>query len=341
MPGLEGSAFSQLEQQDAWKLHRKELDRMWGRTETETITAIRNFQSKELNDSSVRNSLIFYPFSGPDALMVNVFFPENTTYVMVGLEPPGTLPSPAQFAKKNLALTLAAERNTVNDVLGKSFFITRQMDRQFRGQVTDGLFQPMVHLLVRTNHTITGFRYVQLSDDGHVIERVANAPSATKVPNRGVEVDFTSSGSNTLHRMFYFSINLSDEKLKDNQAFAAFVASLKNSCGMTTYFKATSYMTHHTDFSIIRDQVLKGSSAVLQDDSGIPYHFFASPSWHVQLYGDYERPYGSFRWLEQKDLREAYQGGSTKPLGFRIGYGFSRMPSNLLFATRTVLTAQK
>ena len=231
LPGSEGSAFHQLEQQDAWKLHRKELDRMWSRSESETINAIRDFQTKELNDASIRNSLIFYPFSGPDALMVNTFFPNNTTYVMVGLEPPGTLPTPKQFGKKNLAVSLGEQRTSVNDVLGKSFFITRQMDRQFRGQVTDGLFQPIVHLLVRTNHTILGFRYVQLSDDGKVIERSATGPSTTKVPNRGVEVDFTSQGSETVRRLFYFSINISDEKLKDNQAFGTFVGNLKTSAG--------------------------------------------------------------------------------------------------------------
>jgi hypothetical protein len=29
----------------------------------------------------------------------------------------------------------------------------------------------------------------------------------------------------------------------------------------------------------------------------------------VQLYGDYRRPYGSFRWFEQPDLRKAYESG--------------------------------
>ena len=33
-------------------------------------------------------------------------------------------------------------------------------------------------------------------------------------------------------------------------------------------FKATSYMTHNKDFSIIRDIALSTSVAILQDDSG-------------------------------------------------------------------------
>ena len=58
---------------------------------------------------------------------------------MVGLEPAGTLPGPKDFEKKNLEQYLDATRVSISSELDRSFFITRQMDRQFRGQVTDGL----------------------------------------------------------------------------------------------------------------------------------------------------------------------------------------------------------
>jgi len=335
LPGNPGTSFADLETESAWKLHRSELDRMWGKTESLGLTAMRDFQSKELNGDSIRKSTLFYPFSGPDALMMNVFFPHNSTYVMVGLEPPGTLPTPAQFKKKkDLAALLAAERNTVNDVLGRSFFITQYMDRQFRGQVTDGLFQPIIHLLVRTNHTLLGFRYVKLDDSGKVVER---GLAEGKVPNSGVEVDFTDDATKAVHRLYYFSTNIDDKHLTDNKAFSAFVSQLK---GMTTYFKATSYMTHRPEFSIIRDLVLTGSSSVLQDDSGLPYKLYTNPPWRVQLYGNYNKPIRPFLWLEQKDLRTAYQTGSPKPLNFHIGYGVAQLPSNMLLATRSEPQAQ-
>jgi hypothetical protein len=333
LPGKPGSAFSELENDSAWKVHKAELDKMWSKTESFGLTAMRNFQTQELNGEKVRKSTLFYPFSGPDALMMNVFFPYNSTYVMVGLEPPGTLPSPSQFKKKkSLAEQLAAERNTVNDVLGRSFFITQYMDRQFRGQVTDGLFQPIIHLLVRTNHTILGYRYVRIDDSGKVVEREAVTPTgAPKVANRGVEVDFVDDTTQAVHRLYYFSTNIADDHLKDNKGFTEFVPQLK---GMTTYFKATSYMTHRPEFSIIRNLVLDGSSAILQDDSGLPYKLYTNPPWRVQLYGNYDKPIRPFSWLEQKDLRKAYETTGPKPLNFHIGYGLARLPSNLLLATR-------
>lgn len=340
LPGKEGSSFADLEKDEAWKLHKAELDRMWSKTESSGLTAMREFQAKELNSEKVRKSTLFYPFSGPDALMMNVFFPYNSTYVMVGLEPPGTLPTASQFKKKkSLAEQLAAERNTVNDVLGRSFFITQYMDRQFRGQVTDGLFQPIIHLLVRTNHTILGYRYVRIDDKGKVVERELVTPKKgePRIPNPGVEVDFVDNATQAVHRLYYFSTNIADDHLKDNKGFTEFVPQLK---GMTTYFKATSYMTHRPEFSIIRNLVLNGSSAVLQDDSGLPYHLYTDPPWHVQLYGNYEKPIRPFSWLEQKDLRTAYQTSNPKPLNFHIGYGLARLPSNLLFATRSDVSVQ-
>jgi hypothetical protein len=350
MPGKEGSSFAELEKEEAWKVHRAELDRMWSKTETHGLTAMREFQARELNGDSIRKSPLFYPFSGPDALMMNVFFPYNSTYVMVGLEPPGTLPTAEHFRKKkDLAAQLAAERNTVNDVLGRSFFITQYMDRQFRGQVTDGLFQPIIHLLVRTNHTILGFRYVRLDESGKVIEREANPPAQPKTKtgekgaappkpaNRGVEVDFVDDSTKAVHRLYYFSINIADDHLENNKEFSQFVSQLK---GMTTYFKATSYMTHRPEFSIIRDLVLTGSNTILQDDSGLPYKLYTDPPWHVQLYGDYNKPIRPFLWLEQKDLRQAYQKGNSKPLNFHIGYGVAQLPSNMLLATKGSAPAQ-
>jgi hypothetical protein len=330
LPGMPDSPFSELESQDTWKAHRRELDKGWGDIEYQRLPSMRDFQTRELSGPAIEKSVVFYPFSGPDALALTVFFPRNPTYVLVGLEPPGTLPTPSQLARKDLGRTLAAVRNTVHSELHRSFFITRQMDSQFRGQVTDGLFLPILHLLVRTDHTVLGHRYVRLDEEGRIVER--GAATVGGGGDRGIEIDFSADTDQSIHKLFYFSVNLSDERMGQNKPFLAFLAGLR---GVTSYFKATSYMTHKAQFSIIRDQVLAKSDAILQDDSGIPYRFFQAQPWRVQLYGDYARPYGSFRWLEQPDLKEAYGASNPKPLDFEIGYGFKRIPSNLLFATRS------
>jgi hypothetical protein len=331
MPGNPGSPFLSLENDDAWKEHRELVDAAWHKADSDLLQGLREFQTQELKSAPMTAGPVFYPFSGPDALMATEYFPQSPVYVFAALEPAGTLPSQEDIEKKDLEPYLAAMRSTMASELGRSFFITRQMDQQFRGQVTDGLLLPILQLLVRTNHTILGFRYVRLDEQGQVIDRTLDYHATTRYGNKGVEVEFRTDADQSMHQLYYFSVNLSDERLAENKPFQIYAQSLK---GATTMFKSTSYMLHRREFSRIRNLVLANSAAVLQDDSGIPYRWFGSDLWKVQLYGDYDRPYGSFKWMEQGDLRLAYKQPGTKPLPMHVGYGYKKITSNLLLARR-------
>jgi hypothetical protein len=326
MSGTPGTPFAELEKTEAWQEHRRLLDESWRKTDTSLIAGFRDFQKSALADNGLTHAQVFYPFSGPDSLTVALWFPENPVYVMVGLEPAGTLPSPSKLHAKDLKAYLRATRSTVASELGRSFFITREMDRQFRGQVTDGLLLPILHLLVRLHNTVLGFRYIRLDEQGEIIGRTADYKASTRYGNKGIEIEFQADPDKSIHRLYYFSVNLSDSRLRENQPFVTYLSRLKNT---VTLLKATSYMTHKPEFSIIRDHLLANSAAILQDDSGIPFHYFKPDVWKTELFGDYDRPYGSFRWLEQKDLRSAYKSGAAKPLSMHVGYGYSRIASNL------------
>ena len=337
LPGKPGSPFADLEQTEAWADHRARLDSAWHNAEGSLIAGLQEFGKAELADPALRDAIVYYPFSGPDALYATASFPNNTTYVLVALEPSGTLPSLKQLSKKqDLADYLRATRDTMGSVLGRSFFITREMDRQFRGQVTDGLLLPILEVLVRRHNTILGFRYTRLDDAGKLIDRDLSYKPRTPYGDKGLQIAYRSDEDQSLHQMYYLTINLDDEHLKTNQPFVKYSAGLK---GSVTLLKATSYMTHRDEFSTIRGLILANSQAVLQDDSGIPFHFFSPDTWKVQLYGEYTRPYGSFRYLIQSDLQKAYHDPGARPLPFRIGYGYGKVNSNLQLARRLVQVA--
>jgi hypothetical protein len=329
LPGAVGSPFATLEATEAWNEHRHRLDETWHKAEASLVNGLQEFQQEELNEPPLQSSRVFYPFSGPDALTLALCFPQSPTYVMVGLEPAGTLPSLSQIERKGVPKYLTEMRDTVTSELSRSFFVTRQMDRQLRGQVTDGVLLPILQLLVRMHKTVLGFRYVRIDEEGHVIDRTVNYKAPGRFGNKGVEIEFRSDSEHSTHRLYYFSVNLSNERLIENKPFLVYLSRLK---GTTTLLKATSYMTHRPEFSLIRDQILANSAAILQDDSGIPFRYFQTGAWKVQLYGDYHRPYGSFRWFEQPDLRKEYESAVAKPLSFHVGYGYSRIASNLLSA---------
>ena len=331
LPGKPGSSFADAEAQEEWKIHRREIDAMWRPVSERWLPAMTKFRQTELSVPPIQGSVIFYPFSGPDVLFPAIFFSNNRVCVMVGLEPAGTLPGLRGIEKTGMQHYLEGMREAVYSELHRSFFITREMDHDFRGEVTDGLTAPILLLLARSGHTLLDFRYVRLDEQGNLVERAADYRAPGKIGNKGIEIDYADDADHSVHKLYYFSVNLADDRLEANRPFLTYLARLK---GMTTFLKATSYMLHNKSFVTIREQVLALSSAVLQDDSGIPYRFFRSGAWRIQLYGHYERPYGSFAYQEDPDLRAAYDGPAIKPLEFRIGYGFSRAPSNLLLAIR-------
>ena len=331
MPGSAGSPFAALEADPAWVEHRRALDEAWQKAEAERLTGLRGFQKSDLDAAALRAPVVFYPFGGPDVLTATLYFPHNPTYVLVGLEPAGTLPSLQEISKKDLNGYLGALRETVANEVGHSFFVTREMDKQFRGQVTDGLLAPIAQLLVRMNDTILSLRYVRIDETGQVVERDKNYHAPGRIGNKGFEIQFRSDRDQSIHTLYYFSLNLDDDHLREDKQFVTYAASLK---GAVTLLKATSYMTHQPEFSIVRQVILDNSRFVLQDDSGIPYHFFTPDAWKVQLYGAYTEPYGSFRPLKEEDLRKAYETGHPKPLPIAIGYGYKRVQSNLLLAER-------
>jgi hypothetical protein len=331
MPGKPGSPFAELEASAAWKQHRVLMDNAWSPAQDGLIAGLKDFQKQELASASFAGSPVFYPFGGPDALTPLLCFPRSSSYVMVALEPPGTIPALKKIKKKQLALYLPALRKTMASVLGKSFFVTREMDREFRGQVTDGLLVPILQILVRTGHSVNGIRYVTLNDAGEFADRPAEWKPPGKHGNKGVEISFRTDADGSVHLLRYLSVNLDDKHLSDNGAFRNYTASLK---GSATIFKATSYMIHNLDFSIIRDIALSDSTAILQDDSGLPYRLLENGHWKIQLYGEYKKPYGSFHFREQDELRKAYQSAGVRPLPMRIGYGYGKAPSNLLLASR-------
>ena len=65
-------------------------------------------------------------------------------------------------------------------------------------------------------------------------------------------------------------------------------------------------------------------------------HFIHIHRLFISKEGDQNtKPYGSFHFRVQKDLFDAYHTAGVKPLPMRIGYGYGKAASNLLFARRT------
>lgn len=334
LPGREGSPYKALEADPAWQQHANDLQGLWDKFEDGREPAMRRFAQSELQAGKEHDRPVWYPFSGADALTMLTFFPGRKTYVMAALEPPGLVPEPERFSPDTLADQLPGIAGTLQSLLQKSFFVTREMDRQLRGQITDGVAEPILILLARSGYHIKAFEYVQLDEQGRFVPRVPGPKRSAFGLNRGIRFDIQPEKGGEAAALYYISLNLDDAHMRGNKGFPAFIASLGSP---DTLLKATSYMLHSPQFALIRSLILDRSGSILQDDSGIPWRFFASGPWQVQLYGDYIQPYGeSFQFRKQPDLRAVYEAHKeqVRPLNFRIGYGAGKVTSNLQLARR-------
>ena len=333
LPGRDGSPWKELEADPAWVEHAANMEHLWALYQDRRRPGMVKFRTSELTGAPFEGSNIWYPFSGADALTMLTFFPGHLDYAMSALEPPGRIPTPADFQEGQMAEKLPAVAGTLASLLSKSFFVTREMDRQLRGQVTDGVAQPILILVKRMGYRILSHTYVHVGEDGKLARRTLEAKRAAFGLNRGIVLEIRLKNG-PVERLEYTSLNLDDSHMRDNTAYKKYITSLGRPA---TMLKATSYMLHSTAFTIIRGLILDQSKVIVQDDSGIPWKFLAQSDWQVQLYGDYTKPYGKdFAFRTQPDLHQAYeeQRAAVRPLDFRMGYGAGRQISNVQVARR-------
>ena len=73
---------------------------------------------------------------------------------------------------------------------------------------------------------------------------------------------------------------------------------------------------------------------MLQDDSGIPFRYFAPGTWSFRFFGNYEKPIELFAEHQQEDLRQAFATSPTSPVGFGSGYHANPGDANFLLAIK-------
>lgn len=330
LPGTDGSGFKALESDPAWIEHKEKMDAAFGK-ETDRQAKQKDFHATYVAPN-IKARNCFYPFGGADTWNVYTFFPKCEQYMMIGLEPPGTMAFADSFQQNKgvMATKLANFRGSLGSVLSNSFFITAEMDRDYRGQKTDGLLIPLMALLVRHDVTIEKVQYLSLLDNGEMVDRDPKDPKITRARNKSVAIYF-KKGSGPTQVLRYVSANLGPE-MQMNPGLLLFLDTMGR---LNTFLKATSYMPHRPEFSLIRNTILTRSDLVLQEDTGVPFRYYKAEEWDVHLFGGFSNPIKIFAGYRQADLAKAYaEQGRAKSLPFPIGYGSKSKVSGMQMAVR-------
>ncbi|MGA9751365.1 MAG: hypothetical protein WBS54_06230 [Acidobacteriota bacterium] len=314
--------WAAIQERPSWQAHAKAMGSLWKQDDAARLSKVRAFAQARLSHLNDAAPTVFYPFGGPDALYPTALFPKAATYVLVGLEPVGRPPELASLSQPELEASLKAMQEYITPILQISFFRTDDMEQELQNK---GVLPILLVFLAGTGHRIWDVEPMAVSPDG------ALAPSSWEEKPRAVRVDFSAGDARERQTLLYFSQDLSDAGLKKRPGFEAYLATLGSP---VTFLKAASYLMYEPWFSRIRAAILDRSSAVLEDDSGLPLKAFHANEWNLTFFGTYTGPIHRFKNCLQPDLQEAYAEGPALPLPFGIGYQHIAGHSNLMLAIR-------
>lgn len=317
----------------AWAQHCKFIDSSWKRLEKKRLASMKAWGRKEFEKPNNETKMVFYPFSGPDYLTANAFFPNADKYMMLGLEPVGKLPDLKKF-KAGEALDYSNDfKKSLGDIFDKSYFITKKMLNDFQSQKVNGLLPVLAFFIRKSGNEILDVKYLVRYNQDSISEVSYDFKDNDHKPF-GVRVDFSQEGKTK--SVYYFKYDVSDKQFNDTTVFYKFID--KNSANCITYIKSASYLLHANFMSNMRKLIIKNSTAVIQDDTGIPFKYFQEgDKFNIKLYGQYTKPVSDFPYLSlQKPLQEAFQkdSASVGKLPFHLGYHWGSKKDVIIYAKK-------
>lgn len=327
------SIYNYVQTTGAFKSFSSNFNKRWMSYDSTRLTNLHTFRENEISKVVKKQTTLFYPFSGPDILHAQTFFPDADNYVMIGLEPVGSLPSFSKEETDSLATYYNRVNTSLNAILKFSFFRTASMSKDLKNAEVDGTLHLLFLFLKRTGNSICSAKPVIIDSMGKTVYLNSFVElKKIKSPTKGVEIKLTDK-TNQPKTVCYFSLNAADGGLKYNKGFMTY---LTNMGTVNTYLKGASYLMHKSYFSMVRNVILNQSEHVIQDDSGIAFHYFteSSSKWNYVFYGSYLRPIAMFSQFYQADLDSTYKLQGAKPIGFGIGYNFRDKNSNFMLANK-------
>jgi hypothetical protein len=323
LPVADNSTLLGLTHTSGWQAHAAAMNSAFATLDHRQLSNIRIWRSDFLAPVSAGAKTCVYYFAGPDFLYADAFFPDCTTYVLVGLESVDAMPNLQTVPSAALQSTLENIQISLNTILQFSFFKTKDMREDFGRGELKGVLPILFVFLARTGKVIESVEYVSLDRGGQLIKS-GSSP-------HGVKITFVDPASGGEKVLYFFSTDLSDDGLKSNPAVLRFTEQQGQA---NCFVKAASYLMYEGRFDAVRSFLLSDSLAILEDDSGIPVKYMTQDKWTLRFFGSYTGPINLFKQYYQPELRQYYEASSPKTLTFSFGYQWNRHNSTLILAVR-------
>ncbi len=336
IPQDKNGTYKKFENNQVWKDYSKNITEAFDKFKEQRVTKLTSFRKNYLKEVNENIKTLFYPYSGPDFINANIFFPKADTIIMIALEPVGNIPDFETFTEEKKSNYFNQMIASMSNVLDAGYFITSEMQEKYDNKSNDSIkgVLPILYIfMAKSGCQIADVQRFTIDKLGKPVDSLPNTvdldnPEDTYVS--AVKIDYFKENKDSIKTLMYFSHNIREAKIKNNLEFITF---LKNRTINTTYLKAASYL--NIWFETIRNVSLEKSDYILQDDSGIPIKYFKKSIWEIQLFGTYTRTLKMFKAYFQSDLRDMYkESKNTIALDFKTGYNGNFKKSNLQLAKK-------
>jgi hypothetical protein len=322
LPGPGASPYAMGRQTTHWVSHRRRMEELWRYFSAYRQPRIAQFCASELGRGR-ESGTVWYPFSGPDILFADSFFPGAGSFVLSGLEGCDLLPDPGVLTPEEMAAGLDGIEASMTTALSCSFFITKDMRVDLQKTRFRGTLPVVLVFLARMGGRLESVEPVSIDGAGNL--EVGRAEGSCP----GYAIRARTGGREVT--IYYFRANLADEVLRGDGRFLAFVGRFGP---VSTYLKSASYLMHTDEFTMVREAILGQSRVILQDDSGIPLRAFAGGPWEMRYFGRYTGVLEIFSEYYQPELTEIFGSGGARDIDFGIGSKHQQGESCLMLARR-------
>jgi hypothetical protein len=337
LPQTEGSSLAKFDTLPETIEYQKSNQMFISALQENQLSKMEAFSNSELKEMRKEGMSLFYPFSGPDFINADPFFPEATTTIMFGLEPVGYVPHMSEeITNDELKNIYKTFRRSIDSIAYLGYFMTFEMSRDLHlvAQLNGNLSIITLFMAQRGYHVLN-VKKVTIDSNGAIVDSIPGRmdkddPTDTYIS--GGLIEYMKPDEYKVRKLYYFSHDVSDEKIAKTPEMLKFFKSVNID---VAFFKAASYLCSW--LNTIREFTLENAKNIVQDDSGIPLKYFEDEKWDKSFYGKYSRTLNRQfqKAFFQNDLKTIYDKDTTiKPLDFKFGYNTRIKQDNIMVARK-------
>ena len=312
--------------------HCRELTSLYERYKTKWLAPAMPFLAKLVPTGLPKQ--VVYPFGGGDLLTALATFPEMTEFTTISLEPAGDVRKIDGIKAAKLQLELDQLRKNLAKLFSVAHSRTENLSIEAHGDLPGQIVFTMAALAIHGYEPVS-LRYFRFNPDGtlHYLsaEDIAAAEKDLQKKSSNAkemaifgdaEIQFRKVGDAAapVKTLRHVAFNLDDKHLA---ADPSLIAHLDAKGKVTAMTKAASHLLWASEFSTIRNYLLKNMVWMISDSTGIPPRFLKDTSFVQDTYGTFEGPssFGTTDKRDGEDFKKLFKANPHSDLPFRY-YGY-------------------